>query len=77
MLNLFDDGQELLPQNEGVEPKFIKNIPLPEDDDLLEEEIPPDPGDIVLPGGKPQRWHSAPDLPSFSEVFPKHQKKRS
>ena len=81
MANLFDDGQELLGPNEGVEPKFVKNIPLPDDGDLLEEETLQEKPDLpesdeeVLPGEKPTRWSSAPNLPSYSEAFPRRKRK--
>ena len=73
MGNLFDDGQELLPQNEGVGPKFI----LPPDEDLEEDILPEDPKESLLPDSddevfpeeeKPRR-HSAPTLsepPAYS-----------
>ena len=72
--------KNVLPFGEGDEYEYEEkqgapDYSLTEEDTLLEKEIPPDPGDEVLPGEKPQRWHSAPDLPSYSEVFPKHQKK--
>ena len=68
MQNMFDDGQNLLPQDEGVTPKFVKNIPLPDKDDFELEDILPDSEDEVLPGEKPRR-HSAPSLsepPAYS-----------
>ena len=74
LVNLFDDGQELLPQNEGVKPKFGKNIPLPdEDEDFLDPEsgLLPDPDEEVLPGEK-QRRHSDPgsQIPYLSDPPP-------
>ena len=76
MANLFDDGQELLPQNEGVKPKFVRDIPLPDDDDLAQEEdFPPELGEEVFPGEKakppagPTPSRSPP--PSYSNILPK------
>ena len=77
MGNLFGNDQELLPQDQGITPKFIKNIPLPpeeeEDIDLEEDILPekallPDSDDEVFPREK-QRRHSAPILsepPAYS-----------
>ena len=70
MGNLFGNGQELLPQDQGVSPKFIKNIPLPPDEDLEEDILPEDPkegllpdsDDEVFPEEEKQRRHSAPTL---------------
>ena len=73
-------------RDKGITPKFIKNIPLPpeeEDIDLEEDILPeksllPDSNDEVFPGEK-QRRHSAPILsepPAYSPPpFYKFQKK--
>ena len=67
MANLFDDGEELLREDEGVAPKYAPDDP-DEEFPELGEEIPP--GEKAKPPAKP-----AGPPPSYSSSFPRTAKR--